>query len=287
AAGTAVAGGPGWAGLEWELGGEAAQVSAFGAERGLARQRRPAWQPGAERGSSCGGAAFAGGAGAADSGVGALGGGLDPGERGIAAAAVLGAAALSGTRLLGDANSARMTSSAAGRPNCGQMRQPRSRNPAGRSSCRRPRPPQRQPSPARPPARADPNRRRPCGRAEATQNCIICARPPGGQHVCQPLLFGREDVGSASGPAFLLPALLPWFWPGAGVASGALGPGLTSESADAARAVLLTTCRPGPSLLGTHRRCRSDLPGLGKRPGCHRSEGQRVRAIPQPQKGMT
>jgi hypothetical protein len=37
-------------------------------------------------------------------------------------------------------------------------------------------------------------------------------------------VIGREDVGSASGPAFLLPALLPvWFWAGAGVASGALG----------------------------------------------------------------
>ena len=45
-------------------------------------------------------------------------------------------------------------------------------------------------------------------------------------------------MGSASGPAFLLPALLPWVWAGAGVASGALGPGLTSESAAAARAVL-------------------------------------------------
>jgi hypothetical protein len=90
-------------------------------------------------------------------------------------------------------------------------------------------------------------------------------------------------VDSASGPASPLPALLPWFWPGAGVVSGALGSGLTSESADAARAVLLTTCRAAPSLLGT---CRSDLPGLGKRPGFHRSDGQRVRAIPQPQEGM-
>src|SRR6266699_4535944 len=34
-----------------------------------------------------------------------------------------------------------------------------------------------------------------------------------------------------------------------------------------------------------HRRCRSDLPGLDQRPGFHRSDGQRVRAIPQPEKG--
>src|SRR5207248_2364176 len=35
-----------------------------------------------------------------------------------------------------------------------------------------------------------------------------------------------------------------------------------------------------------HRHCRSDLPGLDQRPGFHRSDGQRVRAIPQPEKGM-
>jgi hypothetical protein len=46
-----------------------------------------------------------------------------------------------------------------------------------------------------------------------------------------------------------------------------------------------TICRPGPRFSGTHRRCRSDLPGLGKRPGFTGSDGQRVRAIPQPQKG--
>src|SRR5205807_9639071 len=43
----------------------------------------------------------------------------------------------------------------------------------------------------------------------------------------------------------------------------------------------------GPSFYGTHRRCRSDLPGLCKRPGFTGPGGQRVRAIPQPQKGMT
>jgi len=53
-------------------------------------------------------------------------------------------------------------------------------------------------------------------------------------------IVGREDVDSA-------PALLLRFGGDAGVGSG-LGPGLTSESADAARVVLLTICRPGPNL---------------------------------------
>jgi len=56
-------------------------------------------------------------------------------------------------------------------------------------------------------------------------------------------------------------ALLPWFWGGLGVASG-LGPGLTLESADAA-VVLRIDLSAGAQALGTHRRCRSDLPGLG------------------------
>ena len=85
---------------------------------------------------------------------------------------------------------------------------------------------------------------------------------------------------SASGPASL--ALLWW-----GRRVGGLGPGLTSESADAARAVLRIDLSAGPRFCGTHRRCRSDLPGLGKRPGFSGSGGQRVRAIPQPRKGMT
>jgi hypothetical protein len=67
-------------------------------------------------------------------------------------------------------------------------------------------------------------------------------------------------VGKASGPAS---PVLRWY----GRRVGSLGPGLTSESADAARAVLLTICRPGPSFYGTHRHCRSDLPGLDQRPG--------------------
>jgi len=60
-------------------------------------------------------------------------------------------------------------------------------------------------------------------------------------------------------------ALLHWFRGGSGVVSG-LGPGLTSDPADAARAVFPAACRPGPSP-GIHRCCRSDLPGLCKRPG--------------------
>jgi len=70
----------------------------------------------------------------------------------------------------------------------------------------------------------------------------------------------------------------PW-WGRCGRSVGSLGPGLTSESADAARAVLRSTCRPGPAP-GTHRRCRSDLPGLDQRPGFTGPGGQRVRAIP-------
>src|SRR5215470_14962019 len=53
-------------------------------------------------------------------------------------------------------------------------------------------------------------------------------------------VIGREDVDSA-------PALPPRSWFSVGVGSGP-GPGLTSESADAVRAVLITICRPGPSL---------------------------------------
>ena len=94
-------------------------------------------------------------------------------------------------------------------------------------------------------------------------------------------------MGSASGPASPLTALPAWFGAGTGVVSGALGPGLTSESADAARAVFNRFVGRAPGFSGTHRRCRSDLPGLGKRPGFTGPGGQRVRAIPQPQKGMT
>jgi hypothetical protein len=76
---------------------------------------------------------------------------------------------------------------------------------------------------------------------------------------CLARRVGRETVDCASGPASEVSA-----WCGRRV--GGLGPGLTSESADAVRAVLRSICRPGPAP-GTHRRCRSDLPGLRKRPG--------------------
>jgi len=56
-------------------------------------------------------------------------------------------------------------------------------------------------------------------------------------------------------------ALLLGFWGGRALVSG-LGPGLTFESADAA-VVLRIDLPAGAQVLGTHRRCRSDLPGLG------------------------
>jgi hypothetical protein len=55
-------------------------------------------------------------------------------------------------------------------------------------------------------------------------------------------IIGREDVGSASGPASRVVSRL-------GRSVGGLGPGLTSESADAALGLSLETiCRPGPRL---------------------------------------
>ena len=87
-------------------------------------------------------------------------------------------------------------------------------------------------------------------------------------------------MGSASGPAS--PILTEQ-----GRRVGSLGPGLACESADARSGCPANrSAGRGPGFSGTHQRCRPDLPGLGKRPGFHRSGGQRVRAIPQPQKGM-
>src|SRR5260370_26709895 len=63
------------------------------------------------------------------------------------------------------------------------------------------------------------------------------------------------------------PALLPRFWRGTGVGSGAWGPGLTSESADAARAVLRDDLSAGPQFFWHPPARQSDLPGLDKRPG--------------------
>ena len=76
--------------------------------------------------------------------------------------------------------------------------------------------------------------------------------------------LGREDVGSASGPAS--PAFAR-----RGRSVGSLGPGLTSEPADAARAVLRDDLSAGSQVPGTHRRCRSGPPGLG------RGRGSRIR----------
>jgi len=73
-------------------------------------------------------------------------------------------------------------------------------------------------------------------------------------------IIGRETVDSASGTASPVSA-------GYGRSVGILGPGLTSDSADAVRAVLRDDLSAGPQVYGTHRRCRPDLPGLCKRPG--------------------
>jgi hypothetical protein len=69
----------------------------------------------------------------------------------------------------------------------------------------------------------------------------------------------------------MLPALLPPGLAGGGRSVGSLGPGLTSGSADAARAVLRDDLPAGSQIPGTCRRCRPDLPGLG------RGRGSRIR----------
>ncbi len=90
--------------------------------------------------------------------------------------------------------------------------------------------------------------------------------------------FGREDVGSASGsgPAS---AVLVWY----GRRVGSLGPGLTSESADAARAVLRDDLSAGPRSMAPAS--GADLICLAwEEAGVHSSGGQRARAIPSPEK---
>ncbi len=87
-------------------------------------------------------------------------------------------------------------------------------------------------------------------------------------------------MGSASGPAS--PILTEY-----GRRVGSLGPGLTSESADAVRAVLRDDLSAGSQVFtaptsGAGLICPAWTRGLGF-PG---PTGQRVRAIPQPQKGM-
>src|SRR5256714_3191107 len=93
-------------------------------------------------------------------------------------------------------------------------------------------------------------------------------------------VIGRESVGNASGPAS--PILTEY-----GRRVGSLGPGLTSESADAVRAVLRDDLSAGSQVFtaptsGAGLICPAWTRGLGF-PG---PTGQRVRAIPQPQKGM-
>jgi len=68
--------------------------------------------------------------------------------------------------------------------------------------------------------------------------------------------IGREDVDNGSGPASLILTEQ-------GRRVGSLGPGLTSDSADAVRAVLRDDLSAGPQVLyGTSQRCRPDLPSL-------------------------
>ena len=90
--------------------------------------------------------------------------------------------------------------------------------------------------------------------------------------------YGRhtgQPVGSASGPASVV---LAWW----GRRVGGLGPGLTSDSADAARAVLRTICRPGPGS-GTTGAAGLICLACARGRGCQ-VRRPAVRAIPQPEK---
>src|SRR5690349_15905859 len=84
------------------------------------------------------------------------------------------------------------------------------------------------------------------------------------RHNCQPRVFGREDVDESFGPASVVFRRYGRRV-GAGTWSDLLS-GLTPRVG-----CLETGSSPGSQSLGTYRRCRSDLPGLGKRPGFHRS----------------
>ncbi len=91
-------------------------------------------------------------------------------------------------------------------------------------------------------------------------------------------IFGRETVDSASGPAC---AVLRW----CGRRAGGLGPGLTSDSADAARVVLRDDLPAGSQVSGTPPALPVWSAWPGSEAGVHRSGGQRVRAIPHQRKG--
>src|SRR5215831_9970226 len=92
----------------------------------------------------------------------------------------------------------------------------------------------------------------------------------------KPLRIGREDVDQCFGPASVV-----FLWCGRRVGPGS---GLTSEPADAVSGCLDTALSAGPRLWHPPA-----LPARSAWPvaeaGVHRSGGQRVRAIPQPQKG--
>jgi hypothetical protein len=95
--------------------------------------------------------------------------------------------------------------------------------------------------------RARPVNHRPCrarsSRPDGAQQHVVDEMaPPQQLHLATPLIFGRETVDSASGPAS--PVLS-----GYGRRVGGLGPGLTSDSADAVRAVLRDDLSAGPRFL--------------------------------------
>jgi transposase len=87
-------------------------------------------------------------------------------------------------------------------------------------------------------------------------------------------------VDSASGTASRVLA-------GYGRSVRSLGPGLTSDSADAVRAVLRDDLSAGPQVSWHPPALPVWSAQPGQEAGVHRSDGQRVRAIPQPEKGMT
>jgi len=82
------------------------------------------------------------------------------------------------------------------------------------------------------------------------------------------------------------PALLPRLRLGVGVGSGP-GPGLTSESADAARGCLDNDLSAGPRPLAPVGAAGLICLAWARGQGFTGPGGQRVRAIPQPEKGMT
>src|SRR6266704_159598 len=69
---------------------------------------------------------------------------------------------------------------------------------------------------------------------------------------------------SAGRMLVVLPALLPRFCGGVGVGSGAWVPACPPIRLTPLGLSFETICRPGPGFCGTHRRCRSDLPGLDR-----------------------